>query len=209
MAEQQPPALLPRLIMGQLERGALNRQYTGTLSDTDAKALISRSYNTTKDEASAVDRVVQSPLTLYASSGDFVRHAIWELLNAWDQAGFPDEYVPDITAHVKAMRDAAQRVRLRQQFSDILTTYESSLTEGLDTGDFDLIEATLDTLEGYVVRTPDPHWQNYLRKVILRSGVVKATIEALVTAVEGKAPGWQQYARPAEHWALWLEHLAE
>lgn len=207
MVEQQQPVILPQLLMGQLERGAMNRQYTGTLSDNDAKALVSRSYNTTKEEANAVDRIVQSPHTLYVSSGDFVRHAVFELLMAWQAAGFPDDYNSDTIAHVRAMRDAADRLRLRQQFADIITTYESSLTEGLDTGDYDFIVSTLDTLQGYVDRTPEEHWRHYVRRVILRSGVVKAAIEALHEAVDGGDPSVQQFASAAEHWTLWLEGI--
>lgn len=200
---------MPSVLMGRMEQAAIQRQYVGTLSDSDAKALVSRSYNTTKDEAAAVDRVVGSPLTWYISHGDFARHAIWELLQVYEQAGFPDDYIPDVISHVRAMREAAQRLRIRQQFQDVITIYEASLTEGLDTGDFDLVEATLDTLGGYIDRTPDEHWKNYVRRVILRSGIVKAGVEALHAAVEGGTPGTRQYAKVAEFWTLWLEGIAE
>ena len=196
----------PLVFLGPHEPGStVPRQYMGTLSDRDAKSLITRSFNTTKEEASAVDMVVGSPLTMYVSHGDFVRHAVWELLRAYEQMGFPNDYLPDITAHLKNMRESANRLRLRQEFSDILTVYETSLTDGLETGDYDLIDATFDTLEGYVTRTPDPHWKHFLRRTILRSGVVKAAVDALYEVARDEV----RYQRASERWQVWMEGLAD
>lgn len=215
------PQVDPRLIMAQLQRGPdpLDRQYVGVLADGDAKTLISRSYNTTKEEAAAVDRIVGSPLTLYISSGDFVRHAVFELLMAYEEANFPDEYIPDMTSHFRHMRESAQRLRLRQEFNDILLVYETSLRDGMEVGDFDLILSTLEVLEGYLERTPDPHWKHYLKRTVLRSTVMRAAIDAFsewansreadVVLKPGERKAREKYQRAAERWSLWLEGLAE
>ena len=195
----------PGRIMAQIERNAVKRQYIGTLADGDAKSLVSRQYSTSKEEAAAVDRVVGSPLTLYISAGDFVRHAVWELLQAYEQAGFPDEFIPDVTAHLRNMREASHRLRLRQEFSDILTVYETSLNEGMDTGDWELVTSTFESLEGYLDRTPDVHWRVYLMRSVLRSGVVKQAVEALSEA----GHGFPKQEIVAERWTLRLEGLAE
>jgi hypothetical protein len=201
------PNLLPEILMGRLVDGATRRQYIGQLADSDAKSLISRTYNTTKEEASAVDRIVGSPTTLYSSHGDFVRHAIWELIQAYVEDGWPDNYIPDVTAHIKNMRESAQRLRIRQEFNDILIIYEASLSDGLATGDFELVSATFNTLQGYLDRTPDEHWKQYLRRVVLRSSVMKAAIDALYDMAHEN--GVQEYQVEAEKWLLWLEGLAD
>lgn len=202
---ENPKGQSPSNLMRGLERQSTTRQYTGTLADADARSLITRTYSTTKEEAAAVDRVVGSPQTLYMSHGDFVRHAVWEMLMAFEDSGFPDDYIPDVVMHLRDMREAAHRLRLRQQFSDVLMVYETSLTDGLETGDFDLVQATFETLEGYLTRTPDEHWRHYLQRTILRSGVIKAAVDALFEVGRLEA----QYADKAEKWLLWLEGLAE
>jgi hypothetical protein len=189
----------------------------GILADADAKSLINRSYNTTKEEAAAVDRIVGSPLTLYTSHTDFARHALWELIKAYEEAGFPDDYLPDMTTHMAHGRQEAQRLRLRQEFQDILLIYETSLRDGMDDGDFDFILSTLDILEGYINRTPDEHWKRYIKRVILRSGVIKDAVHAFYEWAEdddssaGKvgSKGRHKYQVAAEKWSLWLEGLAE
>lgn len=211
--EQQPPPgpghgspeRLPTLLMGQLQRGATQRQYTGSLADADAKALVPRTYNTTRMEADAVDRIVGSPLTLYMAHGDFVRHAVFELLMAYEQDGFPDEFIPDVTAHVRAMREEAQRIRLRQQFADVLLVYETSMASALEAGDYDLVTATLVTLEGYIDRTPEEHWRMYLRRAMLRSGVIRAGVDALYEVARSQP----RFQGTAGKWLIWLEGLAE
>lgn len=184
------------------------RQYVGILADADAKSLINRSYNTTKEEAAAVDRIVGSPLSLYMSHGDFARHAIWELIQAYEQAGFPDDYLPDMTTHVQHWRQESQRLRLRQEFHDILLVYETSLRDGIEAGDYDYVMSTLDTLEGYIDRTPDEHWRLYIKRVILRSGVIKDTVEAFYEWAFDDT-GRHSYQVAAERWSLWLEGLAD
>lgn len=193
------------LIMGQLQRGAITHQYMGTLADADAKSLVTRTYNTTKEEAAAVDRIVGSPLTLYSSNSDFVRHAIYELIMAYEEAGFPDQFVSDITAHLKSMRESAQRLRLRQSFQDVLIVYENALSEGMETGDFDLVVATLTTLEGYLDRTPEKHWRVYLQHTILKSSMVKTAIDNLYE--HGRIE--TRYMGPARKWLTWLDGLGE
>lgn len=212
MTDVVPTGLSAGVIMAQLSQASLQRQYVGTLADSDAKSLVTRSYNTTKEEAAAVDRVVGSPVTLYISHGDFVRHAVWELLQAYEEAGFPDTFLPDMTHHLRSMREGALQVRLRQEFQDVLLVYETGLSDGMETGDFDFITATLRTLEGYIERTPDPHWKTYLKRTILRSGVIKAAVDSFYewstdNSNAGKVP--LEYQAQAERWALWLEGLAE
>jgi len=191
--------------MGAIERSAVNQQYIGTLADADSKSLITRQYSTSKEEAAAVDRIVGSPHTLYIGHGDFVRHAVYELLMAWERAGFPDQFVPDVFTHLREMREAAFRVRLRQEFQETLLVYENSLNEGLNVGDFEMVEAALHTLEGYIERTPEEHWKHYLKRTILKSGTVKHAVDALYEAAreDGKHQG------RADRWLVWLEGLAE
>ena len=211
-----PQGIDPRVIMASLSKdpSPLQRQYVGTLADGDAKSLISRSYNTTKEEAAAVDRIVGSPFTLYISSGDFMRHAAWELLMAYEEAGFPDDYLPDMVTHIKYMREEAQRLRLRQEFNDILLVYETSLRDGIDNGDYDFILSTLEVLEGYLTRTPDEHWKHYLKRVVLRSGVIKQAIDAFYDWSNSdetplKKAERHKYQVASEKWLLWLEGLAD
>ena len=195
----------PLVFLGPHGPEVIERQYMGTLADKDAKSLITRSYNTTKEEAAAVDRIIGHPHTLYISHQDFVRHAVWEMLRAYEEMGFPDNYLRDVTAHLRATREEAQRTRLRQEFADTLAIMETSLSTGLDTGDFDYIAATLATLAGYIDRTPEPHWKMYLRRQILKSGVVKAAVDALYEV------GHQEphFKKASERWQIWAEGLDE
>lgn len=167
--------------------------------------MITRSYSTTKMEADAVDRVVGNPKTAYSSAGEFVRHAIFELLMAYERAGFPDDFIPDVLAHIGTMRQEAERLRLRQDFQEVLITYEMSLSSGMEVGDFEFIDDTLGVLEGYLERTPDNYWKAHLKRTILRSVVVKGAVDGFYEF----AREHQEYASRAVRWQLWLEGLVE
>jgi len=184
---------------------AIERAWVGVPAAADAKALVTQTYSLSKEELSAIDHITGSGLTNYISHSDFVRHAVWELLRAYEEAGFPDDFLPDVTYHIHAMRDQARRLKIRQDFQDILLTYEASLSDGVETGDYDLIESALHDLEGYVDRTPDAHWQQYLRRVILRSAVVRMGVDALYEVSRAE----RQYAKAAGKWQVWLEGLHE
>ena len=196
---------MPAVVMGAMSRAAVNEQYVGNLADGDSKALITRQYSTTKEEAAAVDRIVGSPLTLYIGHGDFVRHAVYELLMVYEKAGFPDEFIPDVVAHFRNMREGAYRIRLRQEFQDTLLVYENSLNEGLNVGDFELIADTLETLEGYVERTPDEHWKHYLKRTILKSSTLKSAVDKLFEVARED----RKFQGRADRWLVWLEGIAE
>ena len=200
-----PPEPIPIDLLGRIQTEAMKRQYLGALADREARSLITRSYNTTKEEAAAVDRVVGAPQTLYTSAGDFVRHAVFELLMAYEEAGFPDTYVRDVAAHIRAMRETAERLRLRQDFAEVLSVYETSLLDGVDVGDWDLVQDTLETLEGYVERTPDQYWRAHLKRTTLKSVIVKGAIDALYEYARND----EQYANRAARWQAWLEGLTE
>lgn len=201
---------LPSTIMSGLARHSLERQYTGTLADGDAKSLITRTYNTTKDEAAAVDRIAGSPDTLYISHGDFVRHAVFELLMAYEEAGFPDSFIPDVLGHIRLGRENAMRTRIRQQFGDILLTHENSIIDGVETGDFELVANTLLDLEGYTERTPEIHWKRYLWRTVLRSGVIRMGVDALSEQTHQSTPEWSAgWAAITERWHVALEGLGE
>lgn len=200
-----PTSLVPiDILMGSLEKQALERQYLGALAGRESRNLVSRPYNSTKEEAAAVDRIVGSPQTMYVSQGDFVRHAVFELLMLYEREGFVDDYSKDVTAHIKNMRAEAHRLQLRQDFNETLSIYEASLSAGLDMGDWELLHDTLKVLENYVTRTPDDHWKAYLKRTILRSVIVKGTIDALFEHGRDHA----EYRGRAEGWQLWLDSLA-
>lgn len=192
-------------IVGGLQRGATERQYLGALASKESRNLITRTYAITKEEAAAVDIVVGNPGTLYTSAHEFVRHAIFELLMSYEASGFPDHQVKDTMSHIRAMRAEAQRLQIRQDFSESLTIYEQSLSSGLDAGDYELIHDTLLTIEGYLDRTPDNFWRVQLKRTVLRSVVVKGAIDAFFEF----ARTHDDYTDRAQRWQDWLDSLVD
>lgn len=196
------PAALPDVLV-QPDRDAISRPEAGVLADREARSLITTSFTLTREESAAIDAVTGSPHTAYESRGDFIRHAVWELLNAWAQSGFPSNYVSDIVAHVRAMRAAAFRLRIRQEFEEILQTYEVSLSAGVEAGDWGLVLDTLTTIQGFVDRTTDNFWREHLRRTVARSPVAQRAIGALYEAARTKT----KLMADARYWQEWLESL--
>jgi len=192
-------------IIAGLQRGATDRQYLGSLASKESRNLITRTYSITKEEAAAVDIVVGSPGTLYTSAHEFVRHAVFELLMSYEASGFPDHQVKDTMAHIRTMRAEAQRLQIRQDFSESLTIYEQSLSSGLDAGDYELVHDTLQVIEGYLDRTPDNYWRVQLKRTVLRSVVVKGAIDAFFEF----ARTHESYTDRARRWQDWLDSLVE
>jgi len=201
--EKLPVPIPPDAMVGPGAE-AVTRVAVGLLADAEAKRLVTTSFNLTKEESASIDVVVGHPKTAYEHRGDFLRHAVIELLDAWQQAGFPSEFVKDSVAHIKAMRNAAYRLQLRQEFSSVLSTYEISLSAGVETGDWLLVKDTLSTLQGFVDRTPDKFWREHMRKAIAKNASVQFAINSMYEA--GRQDG--ELNKEAAHWQHWLESLS-
>lgn len=196
------PAALPDTLV-QPDSDATSRPESGVLADREARSLITTSFTLTREESAAMDAVTGSPHTAYESRGDFIRHAVWELLNAFAKSGFPDQYVHDIVAHTRSMRASAFRLRIRQEFEEILQTYEVSLAAGVETGDWGLVLDTLTTLQGFVDRTPDRYWREHLRRVVARNPTAQRAIGGLYEAARTD----KKLEAEAKQWQMWLESL--
>jgi hypothetical protein len=171
--------------------------------EAEAKRLVTTSFNLTKEESAAIDVVVGNPQTVYEHRGDFLRHAVVELLNAWLRAGFPSDYVDDLVSHIRDMRAAAYRLKLRQDFQEVLDVYEVTLEQTLISGDIPAILEVLKTLRGYVDRTPSVYWKEHLQKTLSHSRNVQHAIHVLYEAARTD----QRIAEEARTWENWLENL--
>ncbi len=192
-----PSALLPR------SSGALQHQYQGNLSEKEARRLLTTTVRLDADILTIIDEIVGNPSTEYQSRGDFIRHALMMLLNDWMEAGFPRDYISDIVNRVREEKMNAHRLKMRQEFVDILAVYEQSLSGGSEVGDWTLVLATLGKLQGYVDRTDDLYWREHVRKIIAQSTVVQHTIGSLYEASRERKDLQEQ----AEYWQRWLESL--
>ena len=113
--------------------------------------------------------------------------------------------------HAKTMRESAQRIRVRQEFESAISTYEVQLNDGVEFGNWELIERTLEVLRGYVEGAPDPYWQEHLRRTIARNGAVKRAIGGLYDARTGgrtNGRGAKKKKQGAIAWQHWLESLS-
>ena len=195
--------IVPAAALVRLDPDAIARQATGILVEAEARRLVTTSFNLTKEESAAIDSVVSNPETIYEHRGDFLRHAVVELLNAWVRSGFPSDYVDDLVNHLRDMRSAAYRLRLRQNFQEVLDVYEVTLEQTLTSGDIAGVVEVLTVLRGYVDRTPSVFWKEHLQKTLARSRNVQHAIGALYEAARGD----KRLAKEAETWNHWLESL--
>lgn len=193
-----PSALLPR------NPGALDHQYQGNLSEKEARRLLTTTVRLDADVLTIIDEIVGNPSTEYQSRGDFIRHALMMLLNDWMEAGFPRDYISDIVNRVREEKVNAHRLKMRQEFVDILAVYEQSLAGGSEVGDWNLVLETLARLQGYVDRTDDTYWREHVRKVIAQSTVVQHTINSLYEASRERL----DLKDAGELWQRWLESLS-
>jgi|SRR3990167_10670 len=198
----EPIAITDALI--QVRPGSLQRTEMGSLADAETRRLVGMPLSVSKEELAAIDAIVGSPHTAYNTRSDFIRHAIWELVTAWVHSGFPSQYAYDIVSHLGAMRSAAHRQRIRQEFEDVVSVYEVSLSDGVEAGNWSLVTGALEDLQGYVDRTPDPYWAEHLRRVISRNPNVQRAINSLYEASRAE-PSLKSVA---EVWQHWLESLA-
>lgn len=193
-----PTALLPR------SPGALQHQYQGNLSEREARRLLTTTVRLDADILTIIDEIVGNPATEYQSRGDFIRHALMMLLNDWMEAGFPRDYISDVLNRVREEKVNASRLKMRQEFVDILAVYEQSLSGGSEVGDWNLVLETLARLQGYVDRTDETYWREHLRKTIAQSTVVQHTISSLYEASRER----KDLKEPGEYWQRWLESLS-
>jgi Arc/MetJ-type ribon-helix-helix transcriptional regulator len=193
-----PTAMLPR------NPGALRQQYQGNLSEKEARRLLTTTVRLDADILTIIDEIVGNPSTEYQSRGDFIRHALMMLLNDWMEAGFPREYISDVLNRVREEKVNAHRLKMRQEFVDILAVYEQSLSGGSEVGDWSLVLETLARLQGYVDRTDETYWREHIRKVIAQSAVVQHTISSLYEASRER----KDLKEPGEYWQRWLESLS-
>jgi len=199
-----PSALLPP------PTGALTRQYQGQITEREARRLLTTTIRLDADVLTIIDEIVGSPQTEYQSRGDFIRHALMELLNVWLEHGFPHDYISDVLTRLREEKINANRLKMRQEFTDILNVYEQSLAAGAQIGDWKLVIETLGTLEGYVSRTKEPYWREHLRKTIALSKVVQHAISQLYEAARDLPElevGDERLDNLAEFWQKWLESL--
>jgi len=192
-----PSALLPS------PSGALVRQYQGSINEREARRLLATTVRLDADVLAVIDEMVGSPHTEYQTRGDFIRHALMELLNVWLEQGFPQAYSSDILTRIHEEKVNASRLRMRQDFTDILNVYEQSLSAGGTVGDWQLVLNTLTLLEGYVIRTEEPYWREHLRKTIAQSKVVQHTISQLYEV----ARDLPALKKDGDYWYQWLESL--
>lgn len=192
-----PSALLP------VPSGSLTRQYQGNINEREARRLQSTTVRVDADVLTVIDEIVGSPQTEYNTRGEFIRHALMELINVWMEQGFPHAYASDMLTRIHEEKTNANQLKMRQDFSDVLSVYELSLTGGASVGDWKLVLNTLTRLEGYVTRTDEPYWKEHLRKTIAASKVVQHTISQLFEAAQD-LPDLQV---DADYWQQWLESL--
>lgn len=193
--------LAPQALV-HVDQSAVAWSPTGLLTDAEARRLTTTSFTLTREVSAAIDVIVGHPDTAYFHRGDFIRHACIELLNAWEQSGMPGGPLKDLIEHLRALRMSAYQLKLRQEFSEIFSVFEVSLGAGAEAGDWELVTDTLDTLQGYIERTPGRYWQEHLRQTIAKSPTTRAAVNGLYEASRrGKL------RKEAEHWQRWLESL--
>lgn len=196
------------LILASLSDHVLStrRGYMGSLAERESRSLVPINFLVTKEELAAITRLVGSPRTHYKSNSDLGRHAIYELLQAYEDAGLQDSYLSDVMQQARAMREAAEQQRLRQEFAESVGIYETSLTHGMESGDLELIRSVLEMLRSFIERTPDRYWRGYLQRLMLHSVVIQAAVDV---AYEGSRDDLDlaDIHEEAQKWQIWMEGL--
>jgi Arc/MetJ-type ribon-helix-helix transcriptional regulator len=182
------------------------QHFLGELSPSEVKDLTSTSLSIPRQILIATDHVVGDPRTPYKNRSEFVRHAVHALLMAWVDAGWPDKHVYDIVSHAAAMREGAERLRVRADFDEAVTAYEVQLHDGAEYGDWGLITRTLASLKGFIERSPDPFWKEHLMRVTAKNPAVKRAIATMYDGVQVFRRR-DKRRKEAEAWQKWLESL--
>ena len=208
------------MLLASLQEAPVNvvgRGYMGRLADRDSRQLKPVTVLLTPEEISAATRVVQSPRTVYESNADFWRHAVYELLQAYSDQGLQDSYVTDIVSHIRGMREAAETIRMRQDFGETVAVYETSLNHAIEAGDLQFMRHTLAQIRGYLDRTPERYWRGYMFRVVLKSTVVVRAVEVLYEGSKSADDAWkdlpswedelEEQRKEAEMWQIMIEGL--
>lgn len=204
-ARQVVPAVAPHPIVQLLENIHL-QHFLGDLSPGEIKDLTTTTLSIPKQILIAVDHVTGDAHTPYKNRSEFIRHAIHGLLMAWVDAGWPDKHVYDIVAHAATMRESAERLKVRADFDGAITAYEIQLNDGTEYGDWKLVIRTLETLKGFIERSPDPFWKEHLMRTVAKNSSVKRAITTMYDGVQIYRRN-DKRRKAAETWQKWLESL--
>lgn len=188
--------------------GAVERQFTGLITEEDARRIRKKWTGLTPEEALAVDLIAQDPSTDYTSTADFLRHWAYEGIIAHMAAGFNvGESVGEAMRSLRRLRQNHYRLKVRGEFDEMFDVIEMALDDFTDSHDWDAIIIQLGELDAFLLETQkiSMSWAARFEEGIGQSGPVRKAISELQDEWGRSDDG--NHRKAAAQWAQWLETL--
>jgi hypothetical protein len=132
----------------QVMANAEVRTYLGNLTETDAKALVSRHFMVSRLTDMQMNLLVNDPRLGYdGTTASLVRHAVEMLLDYYvrtEAFGEHQGFASDITRQQHEARLDAERARLRAEFASNIRVFDKELDVARQLGDFAYIGKRLE-----------------------------------------------------------------
>ena len=128
------------------------RQYLGVSLGNKAQALVKRTFWIPKDIAVAADQMAASEYTDYTCSEDVFRHAVFALIEALVQAGFPSDEIPESLRTEQTMQQAAFDAERIERASQNYSVLVRQVDLARQAGNWEDIVAHFNTLEGWLAK---------------------------------------------------------
>lgn len=189
------------------QSGAVERQFTGLLTEEDAKKIRKKWVGLTPEEALGIDLIAQDPSTDYTSSADFLRHWAYEGILAHMASGFNvGKAVGESMRSLRRLRENHYRLKIRGEFDEMFDVIEQSLQDFTGSHDWKAIVLQLTELDAFVIETQgiSISWASRFEEVIGQSRFVKQAVHELYNEW-GSGTGEQR--KVAAQWIQWLESL--
>jgi len=203
VTSKQPEIRFP-LVRVDVSEDALRRQYTGIELDKQAKRLVKRFVRMSRPFEALIDALVQDSRTDYETFDDFARHALWELLQAYRVAGYPDsEGLGKELEHRRVLQRKARDLANRQEVQDQLEHFDRDLTTAQRSSDKETIVEHLRWLESWMEESPSHTSKQAYRHLVLQRLSIQQSIRWLMEKVYERMS--EEERELAERWNTMLE----
>ncbi|KKL83039.1 hypothetical protein LCGC14_1978800 [marine sediment metagenome] len=179
-----PPALPTSFPLQQITAEALDRQYAGLPTEAEAKRLTKKYFSIPKELEALADLLVQDSRVLYRSFEDLARHALYELLKAYYDSGYPNSQLGAELEYEHGIRLQAYRAARRKVLTESMHQFDDELDAARRQGDWKYIVDHLGVVESWIKEAPTESVKHNIRASAVQSLAIQAAVVSLLDMAE-------------------------
>lgn len=180
---------------------ALGEQHLGIPADAESGSKVRRSFFLRRELEPIITDIVQDGRTAYESLDDFIQHALYGLLAAYVEGGYPHMALGEELSYIRSIRTQANRARRRTEIRKSFHRFDDELETATRNGDWAYLESHLAWLEEVLRGAPSEGLRQEIRSALAQSLTLNHGVAMLVRS-EGLP---LEVAERAERWRGALE----